>query len=52
MTGATIERVGEAIRRIRVHEGQKKSFGPSEERYDGGGIRPADDRPTVPEVEI
>jgi dTDP-4-amino-4,6-dideoxygalactose transaminase len=52
MTGATIERVGEAIRRIRVHEGQKKSFGPSEERYVGGGIRPADDMPTVPEVEI
>ena len=51
MTGAHIERVGEAIRRIRAYGGEEKPVVEADERYDGRGFNPVLGVPTVPEVD-
>ncbi len=45
MTAVHVERLGEAVARIRAHLGQEKSHGPSQERYDGQPIRLGEDAP-------
>jgi dTDP-4-amino-4,6-dideoxygalactose transaminase len=49
MTSAHIERVGEAIRRIRAHAGEEKSIGTADERYGGRAIQQGKGAPTVPD---
>jgi hypothetical protein len=51
MTDAHVERVGEAIRRVRAHAGGEKSAPVADERYGGRTIRSDEAAPTVPDID-